>query len=157
MAAHSYNGMVDDLEEFIFKGYGESIYYRMGLLLLEDVVPWNAIKAKEGNISLCRPSGLNGRHRFTQRTLGERALEVASETIKSVVMEIDDLQSLLVSVQGGLIGLVATIIGLTSKVVHNPKCILINGRFSGPQIDCVTNDNIIVNVINKLDQPFLNT
>ncbi|KAK9164365.1 hypothetical protein Syun_005267 [Stephania yunnanensis] len=35
--------------------------------------------------------------------------------------------------------------------------ILINGRFPGPQIDCVTNDNIIVNVINKLDQPFLIT
>ncbi|KAK9098580.1 hypothetical protein Syun_025625 [Stephania yunnanensis] len=41
-------------------------------------------------------------------------------------------------------------------LTRNP-CILINGRFSGPQIDCVTNDNGIVNVINKLDQPFLNT
>ncbi|KAF9611408.1 hypothetical protein IFM89_032077 [Coptis chinensis] len=28
---------------------------------------------------------------------------------------------------------------------------------SGPRIDCVTNDNIIVTVINKLDQPFLIT
>ncbi|PIA56107.1 hypothetical protein AQUCO_00700456v1 [Aquilegia coerulea] len=35
--------------------------------------------------------------------------------------------------------------------------ILVNGQFPGPQIDCVTNDNIIVNVINKLDQPFLIT
>ncbi|KAF6160576.1 hypothetical protein GIB67_019516 [Kingdonia uniflora] len=32
-----------------------------------------------------------------------------------------------------------------------------NGKFPGPQIDCVTNDNIVVNVINKLDQPFLIT
>ncbi|PIA52355.1 hypothetical protein AQUCO_01000308v1 [Aquilegia coerulea] len=35
--------------------------------------------------------------------------------------------------------------------------ILINGHFPGPQIDCVTNDNVIVTVINKLDQPFLIT
>ncbi|KAF5177380.1 L-ascorbate oxidase-like protein [Thalictrum thalictroides] len=35
--------------------------------------------------------------------------------------------------------------------------ILINGQFPGPQIDCITNDNIVVNVINKLDQPFLIT
>ncbi|KAF5178381.1 L-ascorbate oxidase-like protein [Thalictrum thalictroides] len=35
--------------------------------------------------------------------------------------------------------------------------ILINGQFPGPQIDCVTNDNVIVTVINKLDQPFLIT
>ncbi|XP_024976431.1 L-ascorbate oxidase homolog [Cynara cardunculus var. scolymus] len=35
--------------------------------------------------------------------------------------------------------------------------ILINGRFPGPTIDCVTNDNVIVNVINKLDEPFLIT
>ncbi|XP_059065443.1 L-ascorbate oxidase homolog isoform X2 [Cryptomeria japonica] len=33
--------------------------------------------------------------------------------------------------------------------------ILINGQFPGPQIDSVTNDNIIVNVFNKLNQPFL--
>ncbi|KAL5557129.1 hypothetical protein UlMin_039365 [Ulmus minor] len=37
------------------------------------------------------------------------------------------------------------------------KGILINGQFPGPNIDCVTNDNIIVNVINKLDEPFLIT
>uniref|UniRef100_A0A1D1Y9M4 L-ascorbate oxidase n=1 Tax=Anthurium amnicola TaxID=1678845 RepID=A0A1D1Y9M4_9ARAE len=35
--------------------------------------------------------------------------------------------------------------------------ILINGQFPGPQLDCVTNDNIIVDVINKLDEPFLLT
>ncbi|XP_039139309.1 L-ascorbate oxidase homolog [Dioscorea cayenensis subsp. rotundata] len=35
--------------------------------------------------------------------------------------------------------------------------ILINGQFPGPRLDCVTNDNLIVNVINKLDEPFLIT
>ncbi|XP_062190743.1 L-ascorbate oxidase homolog [Phragmites australis] len=35
--------------------------------------------------------------------------------------------------------------------------ILINGQFPGPRIDCVTNDNLIVNVINNLDEPFLIT
>ncbi|GMY11697.1 L-ascorbate oxidase homolog [Fagus crenata] len=35
--------------------------------------------------------------------------------------------------------------------------ILINGQFPGPILDTVTNDNIIVNVINKLDEPFLIT
>uniref|UniRef100_A0A0E0LGF6 L-ascorbate oxidase n=1 Tax=Oryza punctata TaxID=4537 RepID=A0A0E0LGF6_ORYPU len=35
--------------------------------------------------------------------------------------------------------------------------ILINGQFPGPRIDCVTNDNIIVNVFNNLDEPFLLT
>lgn len=33
--------------------------------------------------------------------------------------------------------------------------ILINGQFPGPQIDSVTNDNIIINVYNNLDQHFL--
>ncbi|KAJ9559710.1 hypothetical protein OSB04_004870 [Centaurea solstitialis] len=37
------------------------------------------------------------------------------------------------------------------------RAILINGQFPGPTIDCVTNDNVIVNVINKLDDPFLIT
>ncbi|KAI4314927.1 hypothetical protein L6164_027787 [Bauhinia variegata] len=35
--------------------------------------------------------------------------------------------------------------------------ILINGQFPGPNIEAVTNDNIFVNVINKLDEPFLIT
>nr|CAB3455531.1 unnamed protein product [Digitaria exilis] len=35
--------------------------------------------------------------------------------------------------------------------------ILINGQFPGPRIECVTNDNLIVNVINNLDEPFLLT
>uniref|UniRef100_A0A0D6QVL8 L-ascorbate oxidase n=1 Tax=Araucaria cunninghamii TaxID=56994 RepID=A0A0D6QVL8_ARACU len=33
--------------------------------------------------------------------------------------------------------------------------ILINGQFPGPQLDTVTNDNIVINVFNSLDQPFL--
>ncbi|XVE53398.1 hypothetical protein DITRI_Ditri02bG0201100 [Diplodiscus trichospermus] len=33
--------------------------------------------------------------------------------------------------------------------------ILINGQFPGPQIECVTNENLIINVFNGLDQPFL--
>ncbi|KZV33180.1 L-ascorbate oxidase [Dorcoceras hygrometricum] len=35
------------------------------------------------------------------------------------------------------------------------QAILINGKFPGPEIYCVTNDNIIVNVFNSLDEPFL--
>ncbi|XP_054823980.1 uncharacterized protein LOC129321978 [Prosopis cineraria] len=37
----------------------------------------------------------------------------------------------------------------------SPLGILINGQFPGPNIDAVTNDNIILNIINKLDEPFL--
>ncbi|MCD7464375.1 hypothetical protein HAX54_052589 [Datura stramonium] len=33
--------------------------------------------------------------------------------------------------------------------------ILINGQFPGPPIDCVTNDNLIIDVFNSLDEPFL--
>ncbi|KAG9439221.1 hypothetical protein H6P81_019386 [Aristolochia fimbriata] len=33
--------------------------------------------------------------------------------------------------------------------------ILINGQFPGPQIDSVTNNNLIINVFNSLDEPFL--
>ncbi|GAV56701.1 Cu-oxidase domain-containing protein/MaoC_dehydratas domain-containing protein/Cu-oxidase_2 domain-containing protein/Cu-oxidase_3 domain-containing protein/zf-MaoC domain-containing protein, partial [Cephalotus follicularis] len=35
------------------------------------------------------------------------------------------------------------------------KGILINGQFPGPDILCVTNDNLIINVFNSLDEPFL--
>ena len=35
--------------------------------------------------------------------------------------------------------------------------ILINGQFPGPRIDCVTNDNLLVTVVNNLDEPFLLT
>ncbi|KAF9603501.1 hypothetical protein IFM89_036774 [Coptis chinensis] len=37
------------------------------------------------------------------------------------------------------------------------QVILINGQFPGPQLEVVTNDNIILNLINKLDEPFLLT
>uniref|UniRef100_A0A2C9TZJ5 Plastocyanin-like domain-containing protein n=1 Tax=Manihot esculenta TaxID=3983 RepID=A0A2C9TZJ5_MANES len=33
--------------------------------------------------------------------------------------------------------------------------ILINGQFPGPDIHSVTNDNLIINVLNSLDEPFL--
>lgn len=33
--------------------------------------------------------------------------------------------------------------------------ILINGQFPGPQIESVTNDNLILHVFNSLDEPFL--
>ncbi|KAM1015957.1 hypothetical protein ACFX13_046443 [Malus domestica] len=33
--------------------------------------------------------------------------------------------------------------------------ILINGQFPGPQIESVTNDNLIISVFNSLDEPFL--
>ncbi|KAI3930563.1 hypothetical protein MKX01_037009 [Papaver californicum] len=42
-------------------------------------------------------------------------------------------------------------LGLSQQVI------LINGQFPGPRLDVVTNDNIIINVINKLDEPFLIT
>ncbi|PPR83909.1 hypothetical protein GOBAR_AA36802 [Gossypium barbadense] len=35
------------------------------------------------------------------------------------------------------------------------QVILINGQFPGPQIETVTNENLIINVFNSLDQPFL--
>lgn len=37
------------------------------------------------------------------------------------------------------------------------KVILINGQFPGPRLDLVTNENVILNLINKLDEPFLLT
>ncbi|KAI3887263.1 hypothetical protein MKX03_023473 [Papaver bracteatum] len=37
------------------------------------------------------------------------------------------------------------------------EAILINGKFPGPRIEAVTNDNIIINVFNELDEPFLIT
>ena len=43
----------DDLELFILKGYGNALNYRMGVLLLEDIVQSmdQAIKAQEGLIN----------------------------------------------------------------------------------------------------------
>ncbi|KAG5223200.1 multi-copper oxidase type family protein [Salix suchowensis] len=46
----------------------------------------------------------------------------------------------------------------TIKLLDVPQqVILINGQFPGPRLDVVTNDNIILNLFNKLDQPFLLT
>jgi FtsP/CotA-like multicopper oxidase with cupredoxin domain len=47
--------------------------------------------------------------------------------------------------------------GVSSPLGFPQQVILINGRFPGPQLDVVTNDNIILNLINKLDVPFLLT
>lgn len=37
------------------------------------------------------------------------------------------------------------------------QVILINGQFPGPEIDAVTNDNLVINVYNSLDEPLLIT
>eukprot|EP00249_Psilotum_nudum_P004570 c18082_g2_i1 orf=708-2327(+) len=37
------------------------------------------------------------------------------------------------------------------------KAIVINGQFPGPDINAVTNDNLVINVINSLDEPLLIT
>ncbi|EEF40021.1 L-ascorbate oxidase homolog [Ricinus communis] len=47
--------------------------------------------------------------------------------------------------------------GTISPLGSPQQVILINGQFPGPRLDVVTNDNIILNLINKLDQPFLLT
>ncbi|KAI3840802.1 hypothetical protein MKW92_045312 [Papaver armeniacum] len=47
--------------------------------------------------------------------------------------------------------------GTISPLGKPQKGILINGQFPGPRLDCVTNDNLIINVINKIDEPFLLT
>ncbi|XP_050208096.1 L-ascorbate oxidase homolog [Mercurialis annua] len=47
--------------------------------------------------------------------------------------------------------------GTISPLGKPQQVILINGQFPGPRLDVVTNDNIILNLINKLDQPFLLT
>ncbi|CAN1225271.1 L-ascorbate oxidase homolog [Linum grandiflorum] len=47
--------------------------------------------------------------------------------------------------------------GTVSPLNDPQRAILINGQFPGPPIDAVTNDNILVNVVNKLDVPFLVT
>ncbi|KAL0377756.1 UNVERIFIED_CONTAM: L-ascorbate oxidase [Sesamum radiatum] len=40
---------------------------------------------------------------------------------------------------------------------EDQQIILINGQLPGPTLEAVTNDNIIINVVNKLDEPFLLT
>ncbi|KAJ0243045.1 hypothetical protein HA466_0202840 [Hirschfeldia incana] len=41
------------------------------------------------------------------------------------------------------------------KLVPPKRVILINGKFPGPELYLVTNDNLIINVHNDLDEPFL--
>ncbi|KAK8694760.1 hypothetical protein V6N13_072305 [Hibiscus sabdariffa] len=46
----------------------------------------------------------------------------------------------------------------TRSILGVPQqVILINNQFPGPKLDVVTNNNIILNLVNKLDQPFLLT
>ncbi|XP_019195536.1 PREDICTED: L-ascorbate oxidase homolog [Ipomoea nil] len=47
--------------------------------------------------------------------------------------------------------------GTVSPLGVPQQVILINGQFPGPRLDLVTNDNVILNLINKLDQPLLLT
>ncbi|PIN19120.1 Multicopper oxidase [Handroanthus impetiginosus] len=47
--------------------------------------------------------------------------------------------------------------GIASPLGSPQQVILINGQFPGPRLDTVTNDNIILNLVNKLDQPLLLT
>ncbi|XP_065874301.1 L-ascorbate oxidase homolog [Euphorbia lathyris] len=47
--------------------------------------------------------------------------------------------------------------GAISPLGVSQQAILINGQFPGPKLEVVTNDNIVLNLINKLDQPFLLT
>ncbi|KAL7141322.1 hypothetical protein ABFS83_08G045700 [Erythranthe nasuta] len=47
--------------------------------------------------------------------------------------------------------------GTSSPLGLSQQVILINGQFPGPTLVSVTNENIILNVVNKLDQPFLLT
>lgn len=47
--------------------------------------------------------------------------------------------------------------GTISPLGVPQQVILINGQFPGPRLDVVTNDNLVLNLINKLDEPFLLT
>ncbi|CAL5187932.1 unnamed protein product [Lathyrus oleraceus] len=47
--------------------------------------------------------------------------------------------------------------GILSPLGTPQQVILINGQFPGPRLDLVTNNNVILNLVNKLDEPFLLT
>ncbi|MED6143964.1 hypothetical protein PIB30_010917 [Stylosanthes scabra] len=47
--------------------------------------------------------------------------------------------------------------GMRTSVGGILLVILINSQFPGPRLDLVTNDNLVLNLINKLDEPFLIT
>lgn len=47
--------------------------------------------------------------------------------------------------------------GMASPLGTPQQVILINGQFPGPRLDLVTNENVVLNLINKLDEPLLLT
>ena len=47
--------------------------------------------------------------------------------------------------------------GTISPLGVPQQAILINGQFPGPNINSTTNNNIVINVFNNLDEPFLFT
>ncbi|AES94783.1 putative L-ascorbate oxidase [Medicago truncatula] len=47
--------------------------------------------------------------------------------------------------------------GILSPLGTPQQVILINGQFPGPRLDLITNNNVILNLVNKLDEPFLLT
>ncbi|THU56932.1 hypothetical protein C4D60_Mb11t22410 [Musa balbisiana] len=47
--------------------------------------------------------------------------------------------------------------GTASPLGVPQQVILINGQFPGPNINSTTNNNIVINVFNHLDEPFLLT
>ncbi|XP_058777945.1 L-ascorbate oxidase homolog [Vicia villosa] len=47
--------------------------------------------------------------------------------------------------------------GTLSPLGTPQQVILINGQFPGPRLDLITNNNVILNLVNKLDEPFLLT
>lgn len=47
--------------------------------------------------------------------------------------------------------------GTASPLGVPQQVILINGQFPGPNINSTSNNNIIINVFNNLDEPFLLT
>ncbi|RZB57436.1 L-ascorbate oxidase-like isoform B [Glycine soja] len=47
--------------------------------------------------------------------------------------------------------------GILSPLGSPQQVVLIDGQFPGPQLDLVTNENVVLNLVNKLDEPFLLT
>ncbi|ONK71438.1 uncharacterized protein A4U43_C04F8570 [Asparagus officinalis] len=47
--------------------------------------------------------------------------------------------------------------GTISPLGGPERGILINGQFPGPEINCTSNNNIVVNIFNFLDEPLLFT
>ncbi|KAK4789292.1 hypothetical protein SAY86_020611 [Trapa natans] len=47
--------------------------------------------------------------------------------------------------------------GTISPLGVPQQCILVNGQFPGPNINSTTNNNVVINIFNQLDEPFLMT